>query len=61
MTFDPSKRLWTKLGNAENPEIRKAVEQCLFGALSVLYRRGIKVILESDKCRSVTFDGCKLM
>ena len=56
-TFDVSRRPWIQLGHAENPEVWNAVEQCPSGALSILYRHGINVIMKPDECRSVAFDG----
>lgn len=60
-TFNPSGKPWIQLDNAENPEVWNAVEQCPSGALSILYRHGIKVVMESEKCRSVAFDGDKMI
>ena len=58
-TFDVSRKPWIQLGHVENSEIWNAVEQCPSGALSILYRHGIKVVVKSDECRSVAFDGDK--
>ena len=60
-TFNPSRKPWIQFGNASNPEIWQAVEQCPSGALSILYRHGIKVELEPESCRSVAYDGNKLL
>ena len=58
-TFDVSRKPWIQLGHAENPEVWNAVEQCPSGALSILYRHGIKVVMEPEKCRSVAYDEDK--
>ena len=60
-TFDVSRRPWIQLGLAENPEVWNAVEQCPSGALSILYRHGIKVVMEPKNCRSVAYDSDKLI
>ncbi len=60
-TFDVSRRPWIQLGHAENPEVWNAVEQCPSGALSILYRHGVKVVMEPKNCRSVAFDGDKMI
>lgn len=60
-TFDPSRKPWIQLGHAENPEVWNAVEQCPSGALSILYRHGIKTVMEPENCRSAAYDGDKLI
>ena len=58
-TFDPSRKPWIQLGNAGNPKVWNAVEQCPSGALSILYRHHINVVMEPEKCSSVAYDGDK--
>lgn len=60
-TFDITRKPWIQLGNAENTEVWHAVEQCPSGALSILYRHGIEVRIEPEYCRSVAYDGDKLI
>ena len=60
-TFDITRKPWIQLGNAENTEVWHAVEQCPSGALSILYRHGIDVCVETENCRSVAYDGDRLI
>ncbi len=60
-TFDVNRKPWIQLGNASNPEIWHAVEQCPSGALGILYRHGINTRMEPENCRSVAYDGDKLI
>lgn len=60
-TFDPAKRPWVQLGKAENARIWKAVENCPSGALRILYRHGIDVVMDPDNCRSIALDGEKVI
>lgn len=61
LTFDVNRKPWIQLGNASNPEVWKAVEQCPSGALGILYRHGIDVMYDSEQYRSVAYDGDKLI
>ncbi len=56
-TFDPEKRPWVQLGKAENARVWKAVENCLSGALRILYRHGIDVVMDLDADRCIARDG----
>ena len=56
-TFDPEQRPWVQLGKAENARVWKTVEKCPSGALSILYRHGIDVVMDPDACRSIARDG----
>lgn len=60
-TFDPEKRPWVQLGKAENAKVWKAVENCPSGALRVLYRHGVDVIMDPDHCKSIALDGDKVV
>ena len=60
-TFNPSRKPWIQLGHAVNSEIWQAVEQCPSGALSILYRHGIKTVVEPERCRSAAYDGDKMI
>lgn len=60
-TFDPTRRPWIQLGNAENAKVWKAVENCPSGALSILYRHGIEVVMDPDNCRSIARDGDRVI
>ena len=48
LTFDVNRKPWIQLGNASNPEVWKAVEQCPSGALGILYRHGIDVMYDPE-------------
>ena len=56
-TFNPMQRPWIDMSRAGNAEIWQAVERCPSRALSCLYRHEIDVVLDSDGCRSVAYDG----
>ena len=56
-TFDPAKRPWVQLGKAENARVWKTVKKCPSGALSILYRHGIDVVMDPDNYRSIALDG----
>ncbi len=60
-TFNPGRKPWIQLGVASNPEIWKTVEQCPSGALTVVSRLGVDVVVETDKCRSAAYDGNRLV
>lgn len=60
-TFDVTRKPWIQLGNVPNPEVWQAVEQCPSGALGVLYRHGVNVVFEPERCRSAAYDGDKLI
>ncbi|MBP8967942.1 MAG: GNAT family N-acetyltransferase [Lachnospiraceae bacterium] len=57
----PKRKPWIQLGNVPNPEVWQAVEQCPSGALGVLYRHGVNVVFEPERCRSAAYDGDKLI
>ena len=54
-TFDPSRKPWIQLGHAENPEIWQAIEKCPSGALTIVARLGIEVVMELENYRSVAY------
>ena len=58
-TFNPGKKPWIDLRNADTKEVWQAISECPSGALSCLYRHNIDVVMEAEKCRSVAFDGDK--
>lgn len=60
-TFDPARRPWIQLGNAENAEVWQAIEKCPSGALKVLYRHGIDVKADPEQHRSIAYDGEKII
>ncbi|WP_196808592.1 GNAT family N-acetyltransferase [Butyrivibrio sp. AC2005] len=57
--FDPKRKPWIDLKQAETKEIWQAISECPSGALSCLYRHEIDVKMDADNCRSVAFDGDK--
>ncbi len=58
-TFDPKRKPWIDLNQADCKEVWQAIEQCPSGALSCIYRHEIDVVLEPEGCRSVAYDGEK--
>jgi len=60
-TFDPDRRPWIQLGKAENAKVWKAVENCPSGALRILYRHGIDVVMDPDTCRCIARDGDRVV
>lgn len=60
-TFDPTRRPWIQLDKADNSRIWKTIEKCPSGALTILYRHGIDVVMESEANRSVALDGEKVI
>ena len=57
--FDPKRRPWIDLSQAEMPEIWECVSKCPSGALTCAYTHGIDVRFEEDACRSAAYDGEK--
>ena len=53
--FDRSKRPWIRPENEESFGIWKTVEKCPSGALSILYRHEIDVVMEQERCRSAAY------
>ena len=60
-TFNINKKPWINLEGADNKEVWLAIEKCPSGALSCLYRHNIDVVYDFENCRSVAFDGDKLV
>ncbi len=58
-TFDPKRKPWIDLRNAESKEIWQAISKCPSGALTCIYRHDIRVVIDADKCRSIAYDGDK--
>ena len=57
--FDPQRRPWIDLSQAEMPEIWDCVSKCPSGALTCAYTHGIDVRFEEEACRSAAYDGEK--
>ena len=57
--FDPQRRPWIDLSQADMPEIWDCVSKCPSGALTCAYTHGIDVRFEEDACRSAAYDGEK--
>ena len=57
--FDPKRRPWIDLSQADMPEIWECVSKCPSGALTCAYTHGIDVRFEEDACRSAAYDGEK--
>ena len=61
-TFRPGGKPWIRLDNTtDNAEVWKAIEKCPSGAVSVLFKHGIEVVMEPDRCRSAAYDGENLI
>ena len=58
-TFDPKRKPWIDLRNAESKEIWQAISKCPSGALTCIYRHDIRVVIDADKCCSIAYDGEK--
>ncbi len=58
-TFDPKRKPWIDLRNAESKEIWQAISKCPSGALTCIYRHDISVVIDADECRSIAYDGDK--
>ncbi len=59
--FDPLRRPWIDLSQAEMAEIWECVSKCPSGALTCAYTHGIEVRFEEDLRRSAAYDGGKLV
>ena len=57
--FDPKRRPWIDLSQADMPEIWDCVSKCPSGALTCAYTHGIDVRFEGEACRSAAYDGEK--
>ena len=57
--FDPKRRPWIDLSQADMPEIWDCVSKCPSGALTCAYTHGIDVRFEEEACRSAAYDGEK--
>ena len=57
--FDPKRRPWIDLSQADMPEIWECVSKCPSGALTCAYTHGIDVRFEEEACRSAAYDGEK--
>ncbi len=56
--FNPNRKPWINLEEADNKEIWQAISQCPSGALGCLYKHGVEVTFDEEGCRSVaTFEG----
>ncbi|MCR4678889.1 MAG: GNAT family N-acetyltransferase [Lachnospiraceae bacterium] len=60
-TFDINRKPWIDVTLADNAEIWQTIEKCPSGALGVLFRHGIDVIMDSDNNRSVALDGDRVI
>ena len=60
-TFDINRKPWIDLARADNAEIWQTIEKCPSGALQVLFRHGIDVIMDLNKNRSVALDGDRII
>ena len=57
--FDPKRRPWIDLSQADMPEIWDCVSKCPSGALTCAYTHGIDVRFEKEACRGAAYDGEK--
>ena len=58
-TFNKERRPWIDLSIAPNEEIWQTIEKCPSGALGVVYKHGIDVIMDEENNRSLAYDGDK--
>ena len=56
-TFDIMRKPWIDVTLADNAEIWQTIEKCPSGALGVVYRHGIDVVMDLQNNRSVAHDG----
>lgn len=56
-TFDITRKPWIDVTLADNAEIWQTIQKCPSGALGVVYRHGIDVVMDLDGHRSVAYDG----
>ena len=56
-TFDPGRRPWINMNQADTAEIWQAVSDCPSGALTCVYKHDIKVNYDEQNCQSIAFDG----
>lgn len=57
--FNPTRRPWINLSGAETKEIWQAVSRCPSGALSVVYKHDVEVVLKAEEHRSIALLGDK--
>ena len=57
--FNKERRPWIDLSIAPNEEIWQTIEKCPSGALGVVYKHGIDVIMDEENNRSLAYDGDK--
>ena len=55
--FDPKRKPWIDLNQADNAEIWKAIDACPSKALGCLYKHNIEVAMDAENCRSIALDG----
>ncbi|MCR5746149.1 MAG: (4Fe-4S)-binding protein [Lachnospiraceae bacterium] len=56
-TFDPARKPWIDLSQAETPEIWQAISKCPSGALTCVYNHEVKVEFDQENKRSVAYAG----
>ena len=56
-TFDINRKPWIDVTLADNSEIWQTIEKCPSGALGVLFKHGIDVVVDLDNNRSIALDG----
>ncbi len=56
-TFDINRKPWIDVTLVPTAEIWQTVSECPSGALTCVYNHDISVVLDTDSCRSVAYDG----
>ena len=56
-TFDISRKPWIDVTIAPTAEIWQTVSECPSGALTCVYNHEISVVLDTDACKSIAYDG----